>query len=277
MHDPDLKAHPALIRIGFGEAAVLVVIAINVVAMFIGGFKISAATRNIVDWIDYVCMWYFVVEAVVKIRLFGFGGYWSRPWYRFDFLIVAASVPRLFMPPTALEAGAFALAPLLRIGRFLRFMRLMRFVPDAPRLWRGTIRAMKASIGVFVVLLVLNVILAMGANILFAELAPQYFGNPLTASYTLFKVFTVEGWHEIPDAIVAGNPGISDSQLTLVRGYFVASVLIGGILGLSLANAIFVDEMTMDNNRELEEQVAELQDQIKDLRTEVLAAINKQS
>jgi voltage-gated sodium channel len=277
MHDPDLKEQPALIRIGFGEAAVLIVIAINVIAMFTGGFKISAGARNVVDWIDYICMWYFVFEAVVKIRLFGFNGYWSRPWYRFDFLIVLASIPRLFMPPTAAaaEAGAFALAPLLRIGRFLRFMRLMRFVPDAPKLWRGTIRAMKASIGVFVVLLVLNVILAMGANILFAELAPQYFGNPLTASYTLFKVFTVEGWHEIPDAIVAGNPGISDSQMTLVRGYFVASVLIGGILGLSLANAIFVDEMTMDNNRELEEQVAELQNQIKELRTEVLDAIKK--
>ena len=39
MHDPDLKEHPKLIRIGFGEAAVLVVIAINVIAMFIGGFK----------------------------------------------------------------------------------------------------------------------------------------------------------------------------------------------------------------------------------------------
>ena len=49
----------------------------------------------------------------------------------------------------------------------------------------------------------------MGANILFGKRSPEYFGNPLIASYTLFKVFTIEGWHEIPDEIVSAN----DSKL----------------------------------------------------------------
>lgn len=267
--------HP-LIRVAVGEPTVLLVIAINVIAMFVTAFpEVSPSVRIFFEWIDYLCTCYFLAEAITKISLFGFRGYWSRPWYRFDFVIVIACLPLLLQPPSMdTPAALYAIAPLLRLGRFLRFMRLMRFIPDAPRMWRGTVRAMKASIGVFVVLFVLNLILAMGANILFADRAPQYFGNPLTASYTLFKVFTVEGWNEIPDEM-ARNRNVSRTEVALIRGYFIAAVLIGGILGLSLANAIFVDEMTMDNNEELERQVSFLQDQILELRDEVREALKK--
>jgi len=45
--------------------------------------------------------------------------------------------------------------------------------------------------------------------------------------------------------------------------------LMGGIFGMSLANAVFVDEMTMDNNLELEQKIDRLQEQIQAL-TEML-------
>jgi voltage-gated sodium channel len=41
---------------------------------------------------------------------------------------------------------------------------------------------------------------------------------------------------------------------------------IGGIFGIGLANAVFVDEMTMDNNQELERKVDELTREIRALR-----------
>lgn len=47
------------------------------------------------------------------------------------------------------------------------------------------------------------------------------------------------------------------------------SVLIGGILGLSLANAVFVDEMTADNTKKAEEMIMELKEEIEKLRFEV--------
>ena len=47
-------------------------------------------------------------------------------------------------------------------------------------------------------------------------------------------------------------------MIGLVRGYFIISVLTGGILGLSLANAIFVDEMTVDNTLTVEKMVSDL-------------------
>ena len=85
----------------------------------------------------------------------------------------------------------------------------------------------------------------------------------------MFKVFTIEGWFEIPDELA--EEGLAEWDLLLLRGYFAFSVVIGGILGFSLANAVFVDEMTADNNDELEQLVVELRGELADFRQEMLA------
>jgi voltage-gated sodium channel len=108
----------------------------------------------------------------------------------------------------------------------------------------------------------------MGANLLFGHLAPEYFGNPLSAFYTLFKVFTIEGWYEVPDQLVAN--GLPTGWAFLLRAYFIVAVLMGGILGLSLANAVFVDEMTADNNERLEFMVQHLQHDVGRLQQSLL-------
>lgn len=156
-------------------------------------------------------------------------------------------------------------------GRLLRFVRVMRFILNATEIWVGVQRALKASVGVFLILFVLNLILAMGAHVLFATLAPQYFGDPLVALYSLFKVFTIEGWYEIPQRL-AQNPDTGPMMTWMVRFYFVGTVLIGGTLGLSLANAVFVDEMTMDNTHLVEQMVADLRGELTDLHAEAQQA-----
>ena len=52
----------------------------------------------------------------------------------------------------------------------------------------------------------------------------------------------------------------------LTRFYFVLIVLIGGIFGMSLANAVFVDEMTMDNNDVIEKKMDILHAEIAELK-----------
>jgi voltage-gated sodium channel len=108
---------------------------------------------------------------------------------------------------------------------------------------------------------------ALGATLIFGDRLPQHFGNPIVSIYTLFRVFTVEGWYEIPDLLLSETS--SSAWVFLVRGYFTASVLIGGILGLSLANAVFVDEMTVDNTKDLEAMVGELRRDVAGLRQEL--------
>jgi voltage-gated sodium channel len=74
---------------------------------------------------------------------------------------------------------------------------------------------------------------------LFSNIAPEYFGDPLTSFYSIFKIFTIEGWYEIPD-IVTEN--ITNSvEIWFVRLYFVIVLFIGGIFGLSIINSVFVE------------------------------------
>lgn len=268
--------HHPFIRASVGERTVLGVIALNVFAVFISEFpSLPETLRTFFEWIDYLCMVYFVFEMTLKIRVLSFTEYWRNNWNRFDFWIVLAGVPLLLHPPFLGGAlGAFAIAPLLRVGRFLRFIRVMRFMPNAAHIWKGIVRALQASIGVFAVLLGLNLILAMGANLLFGESLPEHFGNPIISAYTLFKVFTVEGWYEIPDLLA--ESGAPSTQVWTMRLYFILTVLVGGILGLSLANAVFVDEMTTDNNDELEEMVAELRKELQVFREEFQATLGNQ-
>ena len=251
------------------EVVVLTVILLNTIALVLDGFpEIHAQYGELLHAFDYGCLLYYLFEVIVKTKLMGFQAYWKSAWNKFDFIIVLLALPLLFDPFVANGFEGAEAVILLRMGRFLRFFRMLRFIPNATQIWKGVIRALKASVGVFLVLVLLNLILAMGANLLFKDYAPEHFGDPYVAYYSMFKVFTIEGWFEIPDELAAR--GIDNWNLFLVRAYFGFSVVIGGILGFSLANAIFVDEMTMDNNDELEAMVVELRQEVAAFRAEVL-------
>ena len=146
---------------------------------------------------------------------------------------------------------------------------MLRFIPNVTQIWNGIQRSLKASVGIFLVLFILNLITAMGANGLFGDYAPQHFGDPYISFYSMFKVFTIEGWYDIPDEL-ALHDDITPGMIFLVRCYFAFSVIIGGVLGLSLANAVFVDEMTVDNNDNLEAMVKELREDIIDYKKEIV-------
>ena len=82
-------------------------------------------------------------------------------------------------------------------------------------------------------------------------------------------MFTVEGWNEIPiiiaNAAQKSNPEGALYTIVGARIFFIFVVLTGGIFGMSLANAVFVDEMTMDNNRKLEKKIDKMQKQLVEL------------
>ena len=244
------------------EPLVLTIIGLNAVAIVLRGFShIRAHFGEWISWVDYGCLLYFVAEAILKIRRNSFTNYWKRGWNKLDFIIVLGSSPLLLEP---LVGGSVQFFSIVLVGRFLRFLRIMRFVPNSEKIWAGVSRALKASAAVFLTLLVLNIILAMGANALFGDVAPKHFGDPLKSAYTLFKVFTVEGWYEIPEEMAAN--GEDGGLVNMVRGYFVFAVFTGGILALSLANAVFVDEMIADNNDRLEKMVTNLREELADKR-----------
>jgi len=255
-----------MVKLLINEKFVLSIIFLNAISIFLNAFPaINTATNGMLFWIDYICALYFIVELLLKIKVFGFVQYWASGWNRFDFIVVLASSPVLLSP--IFDLKTFSVILILRLSRILRLFKLLTFIPNRNSIITGVVRALKASIGVFIALIFLNFMFAMGATLLFGQDAPEFFGNPLTSFYTLFKIFTVEGWYEIPD--ILANQADSQFGAFFVRVYFIISVLVGGILGLSLANAVFVDEMTSDNTAKAEQLINELKDEIKELRKEV--------
>lgn len=255
------------------DRVVMTAIVVNATALVLHEMAARGTPwRGLWFWIDYLCVVFFLGEAVVKIGRDGWPRYWSSGWNRFDFTVVVLSLPALLGP--FLDVQQFAFVLILRLGRLFRLFRVLRFIPNLDHLVNGVRRALRASIGVFLALLLINLILAVMATLMFRDLDPEHFGNPVVSGYSIFQVFTVEGWNEIAENLVraaerhadeTGRDGVR-SMVIGARIFFVVAVLIGGILGLSLANAVFVDEMIMDNTDDLEQKVDALTDEIRRLR-----------
>ena len=102
---------------------------------------------------------------------------------------------------------------------------------------------------------------------LYREVAPKYFDTPINAIYSMFRIFTVEGWYEIPDAIVAAtSPMIG----RLSRLYFCLLLGVFGLLGMSFINSVFVDAMVEDNNDDLKEQLDRIERKLNELEQKSL-------
>ena len=257
------------------DRLVMVVILVNSIALFlVETFPAASTAGRFWHWVDYTCVVYFLVEASLKVVMLGWRDYWESGWNRLDFVLVVVSLPVLVMP---LGAGVLANVLLLRMGRLFRLFRMLRFVPNLDHLAMGIRRALRASIGVFLALFLVNFILAVAATVLFRDADPEHFGNPFRSGYSIFQVFTVEGWNEIPEQIAVAaeqrsGQGLFDNGAVVAVGarfFFAFAVIVGGILGLSLANAVFVDQMMMDNTDVLEKQVADLAEEIRQLRREL--------
>jgi voltage-gated sodium channel len=261
------------------EKNILAVIAINSVIIFLLYFpQIKENTPDFfraLEYLDVFCVIIFLIEAIVKIREYGFKGYFSQGWNVFDFIIVVASLPALliFFPSIVLPTSTSFLK-ILRLGRMTRLFRMMTFIPRMNMIMEGLGRALKASVFVILALLLFNFLIALFSCHFFGHRVPEMFGDPLISMYHIFQMFTVEGWNEIPATVAAAydaegsSPSIFSPKIMagLTRFYFIIIVSLGGIFGMSLANAVFVDEMTSDNNSELETKLDAMQKQLEEMK-----------
>lgn len=215
--------------------------------------------------LDYAFILLFLAEAIVKLAVLKPRAYFDSAWNRFDFFIVVGSLPVLLL--AFFDIPDTTVLIFLRLFRLVRIVRFLRFIPNIEQVVEGLGRALKSSVLVLAGLCFLNLLLALLTCHFYADTAPQYFGDPLISIYSVFQLFTLEGWNEIPAAITPNSA--SPLRVGMTRFYFAAVVVIGGIFGIGLANAIFVDEMTMDNNRVLEEKVDALTREIRALRRDL--------
>ena len=245
-------------------------ILLNSVILFLQESGIQSPTINV---IDAACTIFFIIEMVVKHFKLGVNGYWSNGWNRMDGILVILSIPALisyFVPAHLLDLSILLI---LRILRVFRLFRLAHVFPNFGATVKGLGKALKDSFPIFCAFLVLILVVSLFNCAFFKDVAPKYFGTPWDSIYSTFRLCTVEGWYEIPDAL---SVGLSPGRIAFVRIYFVIILIAGGIIGLSLVNSIFVDAMVSDNNDELELEVKQLNEKIDNLTEEIKKLQNNQ-
>jgi voltage-gated sodium channel len=265
------------------ERTVLFFISLNALVLFLDAFPaLHAACGHWLHWVDYACIVYFLFELVAKLSLLGPRGYFKQGWNIFDFTIIVLSLPALLAPFGLVAGEGFVAFLLLRLIRLSRFLRALRFIPRLERLVAGAQRALRASVGVMLAMLFYLFIFGLAATYLFGQPdSPAFdkFSDPLVSMYSMFTVFTVEGWFETPD-LIAGAESYWTAHA--VRAFFVIAVITGGIVLLSLLNAVFVEEMSSDLSEQQEDnfevllrEIEALKAENKDLRGEILGRLDR--
>jgi voltage-gated sodium channel len=251
-------------NIFLNEKTLAFVIIVNALAIYLQGFpSLDSSLKASLSFIDTICVLFFLTECVLKI-IIEKRNYFNSSWNIFDLIVTVLSIPSLLLLIIPQESlGWLGSLSVLRTARLLRFLRLLKFIPNSDHLARGIVRACKASVGIFIALAIINVTLSMLATMIFGQLSPENFGNPLKSSYTLLKMFTIEGWYEIPDQVAQESK--DHFAATSLRLYAIVTVLVGGILGMGLANAVFIDEMTADNTEKIEEKLKDINHKIDEL------------
>ena len=250
------------VRFWSSDRFVLTLIIVNAVTIFL---EQTYGYHTALYAIDVGCTLFFLVEMIVKHYRLGFRRYWSNSWNRLDGILVLLSLPSVLMllfPFKMVDLSVFLIVRMLRITKMFK---VIHFFPRFSSIMDNFKVAMNHSYAILLCFFVLIVISGMINCSLFKDLAPQYFATPLDSIYSVFRLFTVEGWYDIPDAITVS---ISPAWGKIVRFYFCILLLLGGILGMSFINSIFVDAMVSDNNDDVKAQLAEMEKKIDELLEE---------
>ncbi len=247
---------PALRRLFLNDRFIFILIFANSITIFFNEYdQLNSVFLAVVRSIDGLITLLFAFEIVVKVDYFGWKGYFKSSWNLLDFSLVILSLPSVVLLFFDASLANLSFLLVLRVSRVFKFFRFFRFIPGIDQLLSGIQRALKDSVLVLLGFAVYIFVIAVLSSHLFKGVAPEFFGDPMSALYSTFKVFTIEGWYEMPDLIATRTSYIGGFFTKL---YFVVLLMTGGILGLSLVNSIFVDAMIIDNTEELEHKVDEL-------------------
>lgn len=258
-------------KLFLNEFVILGLIIVNALLIFVQEFEVRG---TILDYFEPIFTLLFVVEMFIKIFDKGFKKYISVGWNKLDFILVVISIPSLaavFYSDNIIDLNVFLT---LRVFRVFKFFRLVKFLPNINPLITSVKRAIKASYIIIIGFFILVFIVSLVTCSIYKNIVPEFFNNPTNSFYSIFRLFSVEGWYEIPDLIATRT---SPLVAFISKIYFGFLLLAGGILGLSLVNSIFVDAMVSDNNNELQSEVTQLTSKIDSLNDKIETLIEIQN
>lgn len=249
-------------KLFLNDKFILGLILINAAILFIGGYITLQSHMHIFLLADNLLTTLFIFELLFKLREFGIKNYFSSNWNKLDFFLIIISIPSLVSLIFSLNILDVSFLLVFRILRVFKAFRFFKFIPNIGQLVTGVQRALKASIFVLLGFIIYIFIIGILSFYLFQNSNSDYFSNPTISLYSTFKIFTVEGWFEIPEKI---SEHYSKTTSFFIYLYFVFIVITGGIIGLSLVNSIFVDSMVSDNNDDIEKKIDQIDAKVSQL------------
>jgi voltage-gated sodium channel len=189
----------------------------------------------------------------------------QSPWNRIDFFSIILAVPSigvLFISDLEIFAGFAALRSL----RIFKLLRVIEYIPEGKRISTQLFKALKSISFIIFAFFIYTTIVSLISVSLFRYAAPLYFQNAFESFFTIFKVFSGDGFSDIVASI---QDHTSELFTSFSKFYFVCIVFSGSILGLSLINSVFIDQMNQNSaNSEKEEmnQLRELKKQLEDIK-----------
>ncbi|MCU0430125.1 MAG: ion transporter [Cytophagaceae bacterium] len=241
---------------------IMSVIILNCVVLFLHSFSRYHSSFLLMEWIDHICTIIFTVELIINLYERGFR-YLRNPWHLFDAFIVLVSLVTflIFIMQQNQLIPDMEYLLVARILRVFKFYRLFEGSVNIREMFVALGKGMKASFYVVMAFLVYNFVVSLISYYIFHNIAPQHFENGFLSFYSTFKAFTGEVF-EMAESIKTDNM----ATMLLIRFYFISVVISGGIIGLSLINTIFINEVTKEERDENHKELKELKNEIQELK-----------
>lgn len=242
-------------KIFLNDTVITTLVILNAIIIFMGGIF---QENDLITFLDDMFTILFIIEAIVKIHQLSWAAYWKDGWNRLDLTVLVLAMPSLinmFYP----EIMATNVVLVFRSFRIFKTIRLIQEVPHIGELLKGIKNAIHSSLLVCIAFIVLLLVVSILTTFLFGKICPEHFGNTGISLYSIFRLFTIEGWYDLPDQIAAQS---SETVGVFARIYFSLLLFAGGILGMSLINSIFVDAIMADNNDDVKKELEELRKQL---------------
>jgi voltage-gated sodium channel len=246
-------------KLFLNDKFIITLVLINAVIIFLSGFQFSGKTNYLLNVFDNTITTLFIVELVIKLFYYGRKTYFESRWRTFDFILVIISIPSLLTFIFDYNISNLSFLMIFRVLRIFKSFRFIQFIPGISHMINGLRRALKSSILILLTFTIYIFIIGTLSFFLFGKVSTEHFGNPLRSLFSIFKIFTIEGWYEIPEQL---SENLSKTKSFFTYLYFIFVVMSGGIFGLSLVNSIFVDAMVSDNNDSLKEKINDLDKKI---------------
>ena len=261
----------------YNDNLLLGLILVNVGVLYLHTFDVLFPYYFLFEMIDICFTLIFTFEIGYKIaEIKGknkLKTYLKNNWNKIDFFSVLLSIPSILAIFLS-QFEVFTLFVALRSLRVFKLLRIIEFIPNGKRISNQMFNAFRSVTFIIFAFVIYSVLISLFSVGLFKHYSPTHFHNAFDSFFTIFKVFSGDGFSDVVSDIETNSKkGVVFVYFTKI--YFVFIVFTGSILGLSLINSIFISQMSnYDDKKEKKvDKIEDKLDQIHQKQQELIAEI----